>query len=103
MAIQNVSVGSGTPTNIYQSSGETAVTTIMFCNIGQVDTSISVWMVPNGVSLSNTAQVLNAVDMPAGETFSIDTERFILADGDSIFAEAADSNAIAVTVSYINT
>lgn len=103
MAIVNANIGSGVPGQVYSSTGETAVTAVMFCNVGQVDTSIDVWLVPAGVSLSNTCMILNSIDMPAGETFSIDTERFILENGDAIYAQAADTNVISATVSYINT
>lgn len=103
MAIVNSSVGAGAPTQLYQSSGENAVTTIIFCNTGVVDTNLTVWMVPGGSSLNNTMMIMNSVYMPAGETFCMDTERFILGDGDSIFAQAVDSNLIASTVSYVST
>jgi|CryBogDrversion2_4_1035264.scaffolds.fasta_scaffold33300_1 hypothetical protein len=103
MGIRNTSVGAGTPTSIYQADGENAVTTIIFCNTGVVDTYLTVWMVPASGSLNNSMMILNSVYMPAGETFCMDTERFILADGDAIFAEANDTNLIASTVSFVAT
>lgn len=103
MAIVNTSVGAGTPTLLYQASGENAVTTMIFCNTGVVDTYLTVWMVPAGGSLNNSMMILNSVYMPAGETFCMDTERFILGDGDSVYAEAVDTNLIAGTVSYVAT
>jgi hypothetical protein len=103
MAITSKPVGTGTPTSIYTSVGENAVTTIIFCNTAVVDTSLTVWMVEGGQSLNNDMMILNSITMPAGETFSMDTERFILGDGDQIYAQAVDSNAISATVSYVNT
>lgn len=103
MGIKNTTVGAGTPSSIYQATGENAVTTIIFCNAGVVDTYMTVWMVPSGSSLNNSMMILNSVYMPAGETFCMDTERFILSDGDAIFAQAVDSNLIAATVSYVPT
>jgi hypothetical protein len=103
MAIKNTAVGTGTPTNIYTANGENAITTIMFCNTAVIDTNITVWMVPAGQSLNNNMMILNSVYMPAGETFSMDTERFIFADGDSAWCQAVDSNTISATVSYVNT
>jgi len=103
MAIKNASVASGTPGQVYVSTNQTAVTAIMFCNVGALDTNLSVWIVPSGQALANSMQILNAIDMPAGETFSMDTERFILEDGDSIYAQTANSNLVSVTVSYIPT
>lgn len=103
MAIKNTSVGTGAPTNIYTAEGENAITTIMLCNTGVIDTSVTLWMVPAGTSLNNSMMILNSITMPAGETFSMDTERFIFANGDAIFAQAVDSNLISATVSYVNT
>lgn len=103
MAIKSTQVGTGTPTNIYTSVNENAITTIIFCNTGVVDTSLTVWMVPSGSSLNNSMMVLNSIIMPAGETFCMDTERFIFADGDAVFAQANDSNLITATISYVNT
>lgn len=103
MAIKNSTVGTGTPTQIYLSEGENAITTIIFCNTGVVDTNITAWMVPAGLSLNNSMMILNAIEMPAGETFSMDTERFILGEGDAIYVQAVDSNVISATVSYVRT
>lgn len=103
MAIKNTQVGTGTPTNLYTSVGENAITTIIFCNTGVIDTFLTVWMVPSGASLNNSMMVLNSISMPAGETFCMDTERFILAEGDAVFAQAVDSNIVSATISYVNT
>lgn len=103
MAIANSVVSAGIPGKVFEAPVECAVTTIMFCNFGALNTNISVWMVPAGQALSNSMQILNAINMPAAETFSIDTERFILGVGDSVWAEAQDSNVVAATLSYIPT
>jgi hypothetical protein len=103
MAIANSMVGSGIPGKGFEAPSQCAVTTMMFCNVGAIGTNISVWMVPAGQALNNSMQILNAINMPAAETFSIDTERFILETGDSIWVVAVDSNVVASTVSYIPT
>jgi hypothetical protein len=48
-------------------------------------------------------QVLSGISMPAGETFSIDSERFILENGDLVYAQVADSNTVQATISYMPT
>jgi hypothetical protein len=103
MAIANSMVSSGIPGQIFEAPTQCAVTTMMFCNVGALNTNISVWMVPSGQALSNSMQILNAINMPAAETFSVDTERFILEQGDSVWVQAQDSNVVAATVSYIPT
>jgi hypothetical protein len=45
--------------------------------------------------------ILKQIFIPAGETFSIDTERFILSDTDRIQAVANNDNLITSTVSYM--
>jgi hypothetical protein len=103
MAIANSMVSSGIPGKVFEAPSQCAVTTMMFCNVGALNTNISVWMVPAGQALSNSMQILNAINMPAAETFSVDTERFILEQGDSVWVQAQDSNVVAATVSYIPT
>jgi hypothetical protein len=47
--------------------------------------------------------IVKSMPLPAGETFSIDTERFILGDSDSIQAQATQDDLITATVSYVAT
>lgn len=103
MAIANATVTSGIPGKIYQSNNQNAVTAIMFCNNSPINTSLSMWMVPSGQALATSMQVLAGISMPAGETFSIDSERFILENGDSVYAQVVDSNTVQATISYMPT
>lgn len=89
------------PTVIFQSSGESAVIATIFCNVGASDAYLDVHLVQSGFSASNTNKILSQIFLPIGETFSIDTERFILSDSDSIQAVASNSNLISATVSYL--
>jgi len=39
--------------------------------------------------------------MPAQETFSFNTERLILEEGDSVVLNSPDSNRLSATISYL--
>lgn len=82
MAISQNTVGV-TATVLYTSSGTSACSTIHLCNYG-VDTTFTLWVVPNGGSADNSTIIYSAVPLNAGNTYVIDTERFFLDAGDTI-------------------
>lgn len=109
MAIQNSSIAaSPTYTTIFNSSGTNAITTLIFCNTASYIpatpdlglTKLTLHVVKNTNTHSNTNMILNEMPIPAGETFTFDTEKVILENGDSLQA-IADTNNLSVTVSYM--
>lgn len=83
-------------------SGEYAITNIMFCNISGADTTLNVYAVPSGKTVGNVeTQVIKSLLVPAGETFTFDTEKFVLIETDRIHATAAANNALVATISYM--
>ena len=48
-----------------------------------------------------TNQVINDLELPAGETFTFDSEKIILGDGDSIVVVGDSPNTLSATVSYL--
>ena len=58
---------------------------------------------PAAVAAGDANMIMNEISLPAGETFSMDTERFILNDGDSIQAQASQNLIVTATVSYVQT
>ncbi len=104
MAITNSQLSSTAKTEVFVSNGENAITCIILCNTSLVtDTTVSVWAVPASVAAGDANLILNEISVPAGETFSMDTERFILSDGDSIQAQASQNLLVTATVSYVQT
>jgi len=104
MAITNSQLGATAKTVIFDATGENAVTCIIFCNTSaSTDATVSVWAVPAGFPAGDGNMILNEVSVPAGETFSMDTERFIFADSDSLQAQASQDTIITATVSYVQT
>jgi hypothetical protein len=102
MAITNSQLSASGNTNVFVSSGENAVTALIFCNTSNsTDADINIWMVPNGFAAGDNNKIVHEVFLGRGETFSIDTEKFILGSGDSIVASATQNSIITATVSYI--
>jgi hypothetical protein len=79
---------------------EHAVTCIVFCNYSLSQVTINVHAVPTGVSaVSTDSIVMKELLLPAGETFTFDTEKFVLTGGDRIHATASAGSAVTATVS----
>jgi hypothetical protein len=110
MAISNSSIAA-TPTNttVYTSSGNTAIITLIFCNTSLYNagtptantTNLTVYAVPTGNAVGTSNMIINALPIPAGETFTFDTEKMVLSQGDSIVAIATAANLTA-TISYMS-
>jgi hypothetical protein len=78
---------------------EYAVTCMIFCNYDPInDVTLDVWLVPVGTpGISNQTKVIHELTIPAGETFTFDTEKLVLATGDRIFAEASANTRLTVS------
>jgi len=110
MAIQNTQVGGGYTDILTVPAGKSwAVTTILFCNTALpeeiytdgADTFLDLHFCVGGVAAEDGNQVLNSIPIPAGETFSFDTEKIILEEGDVVKAATTSPTNITATVSYI--
>jgi hypothetical protein len=102
MSILNTQV-QAIPTQVFLSTGQQAVTTIVACNVSTVTSTLSLFAVPFGGNPGPTTQIINGVVLPSGETFAFDKERFVLEDQDSFFATSSIPNAITVTISAVAT
>jgi hypothetical protein len=93
---------------------EWAITNIMVCNTydpvasnSQNETCVfDLHLVPSNGSYSDTVtSVVRRLSLPAGETFTFDTEKIVLSAGDSVVVNGSASNTgtgrLACTVSYI--
>ena len=85
-----------------------AITNIMVCNNSSVDSAnFDLHFLPSGVALNNSVtRIVNNLVLPAGETFTFDSERIVLEAGDIVsFVAAPDIGAnltnLAVTISYL--
>lgn len=62
-----------------------AITNILVCNNGNATASFDLHLIPQSSSLNNSeTRVINNLELPAGETFTFDSEKIVLEDGDKI-------------------
>ena len=85
-----------------------AITNIMVCNNSAADSAnFDLHFLPSGVALNNSVtRIVNNLVLPAGETFTFDSERVILEVGDKIsFVAEPDIGSgntnLAATISYM--
>jgi len=92
-----------------------AITNIMVCNTFSPtgvspethDASFDLHLIPNGQSLDNSVTcVVRELTLPAGETFTFDSEKIVLEAGDKVaFVAQPDLGSnltdLAATVSYL--
>jgi hypothetical protein len=102
MAIQSTSLTLG-QSNIYVSSGNTVVSVMYFCNQNSAAANLNVWVVGNGsvaggnVSAANL--VYREVPIAAADTYVVDLEKLVLANGDYI--KANSGGTVNATISYV--
>jgi hypothetical protein len=109
------------PTTVYTSSGNNAVTCIAICNVGAVSLTdetvnsvdVNVYVVsPSGggdnTTSSTSALIVKQLIIPAGETVFFNDEKFVLANTDYIAvgyqmtgAASPVTNLLTVTVSTL--
>lgn len=105
MAISNTAITTSgndiftCPGTLPSDTQEHAVTCIMFCNVSGSNALLDVYAIPAGSSRSTLNQVINQLLIPAGETFTFDTEKLVLSTNDRIHAIANINNALVTTVS----
>jgi hypothetical protein len=109
MALQNSSITSS-GTTIYQNttSGNVAITCVIFCNIEPVNpidddhglTFLTLYAVASGSSPGLNNIIVNALPIPASETVTFDHERFILGPGDRLIASSSSPEFLSCTVSW---
>lgn len=92
---------SNSATTIYTSSGNSATTCIFFMNDNASARTLDVYIVPNGDSAATTTQIIKSLSIDAGDTYILNAEKIVLADGDTIQATASATSSIYATVSYV--
>jgi hypothetical protein len=112
MAITNSFIDA-TLTTVYTSTGENAITSMIFCNyadadnipgdniLTDADTYLDVHVVQSGQSATDVNKILHQLKVPAGETFIMDTEKFVMESGDKIICQTTSPATISVTISTI--
>ena len=93
MAITNFQVGTGTGTEAFEATADTAVTVIYITNKTDGDGTVDVYVTPNGASVSANHFIYSQLTVKARDTYIIDTEKMILETGAKIYIAAPDSAA----------
>jgi hypothetical protein len=108
MAINSVLILSTDTEALNVPSGKKyAITTLLVCNYASTTNSLNDStfdmhvLKGSGDVKSNTNKVLNAVSMPAQDTFTWNVERLILEEGDRVILNSADSDKLSATISYL--
>lgn len=111
MSIANTAITSGNNDILVVPTGSRyAITTIMVCNSydpgglnPENETSaFDMHLIPSGEGLSNsTTVVVRKLSLPAGETFTFDSEKIVLDEGDRITIVGDANENLAATVSYL--
>jgi len=102
MALTSTRISSTTTTRIFLAGGDQAITTVVFCNNNDVsNTTVDVYAVANGGTVGTGTIILNNLNLPATETFVMDTEKLILGNGDALWAQATVDQVVVATVSSV--
>lgn len=81
---------------------EIAITTLFFCNYSASDVVLTgLHLVKVSETVTDTNKILHNLSIPAGETFTFDTEKVVLEAGDSVYAIADENSRLTVTVSSL--
>lgn len=85
-----------------------AITNILVCNNhGSASAAFDMHLIPNGSPLNNAVtRVVSNLNLPAGETFTFDSERVVLEAGDRVSFTAdpdigSGNTNLSCTVSYL--
>jgi hypothetical protein len=108
MALTSSALTTG-QTTVYTSSGNNAITSMIICNIIAYNPStpaantanFTLYAVASGQSASNTNMIVNAIPITAGETLSLDQEKLVLANGDSLVAVSSVGTTLVMTLSTL--
>jgi hypothetical protein len=104
MAIYNTPItatSEGSAETLASGSGARAITTVIVCNTGATDLTVTLYAVPNpGTTASSSNMIVNALTVPAGDTVSFDQEKMVLGTGDQLKA-ICSASGLTATVSTL--
>ena len=99
MAITNSSVTNGSAANIYASTGETTVVTMYLANYTGSSVTANVYLVPAAGTAGTSNQIISSLVIAGNDTYIMNNERVVLANGDMLQANA-NASGLTATVSY---
>jgi hypothetical protein len=99
MAITNANI-LASATTVYTSTGNTVVSTLHLCNQSAAAVTVSVNLVPSGGTAAANNKIYANLSIAILDTYVIETERFILGNGDFISCTANTANSVIATTTY---
>lgn len=99
MALYNTEI-LATNTTLASGSGERAITTVIVCNTTGGDLPLTLYAVANSGSAGAGTMIVNALNVPAGDTVSFDQEKMVLSTGDALVA-VSSGTGLTATVSTL--
>ena len=90
---------------VFQASADMAVTSIHLCNITSKDATINIYLLPSDGSTTvptENNKIYNSLTIQGTDTYVIDTEKMIMANGDKLYVQSPDSSSsVVATISTI--
>jgi len=106
MAITNATISAVTPgtteTALYTASGNVAITVIYLCNTDSITRTVDIHLRPAGETKALENKIYSAISIPAGDTYTIDTEKLVLANTDVLSAVVGQGNTASAVVSTVS-
>ena len=107
MAITNATIDDTVPgtteTALYTAAADVAVTVIYLCNTDTVTRTVDVHVRLAGEALALENKIYDAISIPAGDTFTIDSEKLVLASTDVISAVVGEGDTTTAVVATVST
>ena len=101
MAITNASLTTTAANVIYAPSGAgKAITTIYLCNVTGSTVTANVFLVPAGGTVAS-CRIYSNLNIASTDSAIADSERIILENGDSLWANCSVNNGVVMTVSSV--
>lgn len=86
-------------TSVYTSSGDSAITTMYFCNPTAVTITANIFLVKSGFVANGMNKTYSNIQIASDDTLILETERLLFETADFIAANASPSGLV-TTVSY---
>lgn len=103
---KQITTAGNPPVQVYESTGQNAITTMILCNTSTVVNCLAdIYVVSDasGFAVGPQTQIMASIPIPATESFVLDTEKFILEDLDTIHVRSTQAGALTVTISTVST
>lgn len=105
MALTATLIGTSN-TTVYTSTGSNAITCMMVCNYhASSAANLTLYAVPNSAgsagTAANTNMIIKTLTIPAGETVSLDQEKLVLSNNDTIVAISTIASALTIVISTL--